>query len=41
MLDLLESSGLAAKDLNPEENRTLVFVETKRGADALDEFLYK
>ena len=32
--------GLGAKDLDCEANRTLVFVETKRGADSLDEYLY-
>ena len=40
LLDLMTASGLAAKDLDCEANRTLVFVETKRGADSLDEYLY-
>ena len=40
LLDLLSAAGLA-KAANPEEaSLTLVFVETKRGADQLDEFLY-
>merc|ERR1719420_2197936 len=39
--DLMEASGLAAKDLDGEASRTLVFVETKKGADSLDEFLYR
>ena len=59
LLDLMEASGLAAKDLDGEvraltyffltqykisdtqASRTLVFVETKKGADQLDEFLYR
>ena len=41
LLDLMDASGLGAKDLDPEASRTLVFAETKRSADSLDEFLYK
>jgi len=41
LLDLMDASGLGAKDLDGEASRTLVFVETKRGADQLDEFLYR
>ena len=41
LLDLMEASGLAAKDLDGEASRTLVFVETKKGADQLDDFLYR
>ena len=37
----MDASGLGAKDLDGEASRTLVFVETKRGADQLDEFLYR
>jgi len=40
LLDLLSAAGLA-KAASPEEaSLTLVFVETKKGADQLDEFLY-
>merc|ERR1711970_82005 len=38
LLDLMDASGLGAKDLDGEASRTLVFVETKKGADQLDEF---
>jgi len=46
LLDLLNASGLnkfnlADVDPNVPEQLTLVFVETKRGADALEDFLYK
>merc|ERR1719304_87918 len=41
LLDLMDSSGLGARDLDGEASRTLVFVETKKGADQLDEFLYR
>jgi len=41
LLDLMDASGLGAKDLDGEASRTLVFVETKKGADSLDEFLYR
>ena len=37
----MDASGLGAPDLDGEASRTLVFVETKRGADQLDEFLYR
>merc|ERR1719205_182085 len=41
LLDLMDASGLGARDLDGEASRTLVFVETKRGADSLDEFLHR
>jgi len=41
LLDLMDASGLGARDLDGEASRTLVFVETKKGADQLDEFLYR
>merc|ERR1719305_598206 len=53
LLDLMDAAGLGAKDLDGEDisrnpsreddsaSRTLVFVETKRGADSLDEFLHR
>merc|ERR1711936_1387005 len=41
LLDLMDASGLGAKDLDGEASRTLVFVETKKGADSLDEFLHR
>lgn len=41
LLDLMDASGLSDKDLDPEASRTLIFVETKRTADNLDEFLYR
>ena len=37
----MDASGLGARDLDGEASRTLVFVETKKGADQLDEFLYR
>jgi len=39
LLDLLEAAGL--NEPAGESNLTLVFVETKKGADQLDEFLYR
>ncbi|KAI9558726.1 hypothetical protein GHT06_015515 [Daphnia sinensis] len=47
LLDLLNASGLnkfngqGDGDTTEHEQLTLVFVETKRGADALEEFLYR
>jgi ATP-dependent RNA helicase DDX3X len=46
LLDLLNASGLnkfnaTESDPNIPEQLTLVFVETKRGADALEDFLYR
>ena len=38
LLDLLSAAGLAKGGDDP--SLTLVFVETKKGADQLDEFLY-
>lgn len=40
LLDLLSAAGLAKQGSPEEASLTLVFVETKRGADQLDEFLY-
>jgi len=40
LLDLLDAAGLAESS-EAEANLTLVFVETKKGADQLDEFLYR
>ncbi|CAL4082064.1 unnamed protein product, partial [Meganyctiphanes norvegica] len=41
LLDILNAAGLdRASDIN-KESLTLVFVETKKGADALEEFLYR
>merc|ERR1719411_2322339 len=37
----MDAAGLGAKDLDGEASRTLVFVETKKGADQLDEYLYR
>ena len=39
LLDLMTASGLATKNFDCEANRTLVFVETKRDADILDQYL--
>jgi ATP-dependent RNA helicase DDX3X len=39
LLDLLHAAGLGTG--NEDSSLTLVFVETKKGADALDEFLYQ
>lgn len=47
LLDLLNASGLnkfngqVEGETTEHEQLTLVFVETKRGADALEEFLYR
>ena len=41
LLDLMEAAGLGVDDGEGEMNLTLVFVETKKGADQLDEFLYR
>ena len=47
LLDLLNASGLnkfnnqVETESTEHEQLTLVFVETKRGADALEEFLYR
>ena len=40
LLDLLAAAGLAKAGTPEEASLTLVFVETKKGADQLDEFLY-
>ena len=41
LLDLLAAAGLAkAGSASEDASLTLVFVETKKGADQLDEFLY-
>lgn len=43
LLDLMDAAGLAAQEGESDGtgSRTLVFVETKKGADQLDEFLYR
>ena len=41
LLDLLAAAGLSSKANQEDASLTLVFVETKKGADQLDEFLYK
>lgn len=41
LLDLMDAAGLADKTQDAAASRTLVFVETKKGADQLDEFLYR
>ena len=42
LLDLMDAAGLGVEqEEGGESNRTLVFVETKKGADQLDEFLYR
>jgi len=45
LLDILEAEGLdqlnKRTNINMVENLTLVFVETKKGADALEEFLHR
>jgi len=41
LLDLMDAAGLAEKSEDGSASRTLVFVETKKGADQLDEFLYQ
>ena len=40
LLDLMDAAGLAEQG-GEDMNLTLVFVETKKGADQLDEFLYR
>ena len=37
----MDAAGLGVDDGEGEVNLTLVFVETKKGADQLDEFLYR
>ena len=37
----MDAAGLGAEQEAEEKQLTLVFVETKRGADQLDEFLYR
>ena len=39
LLDLLDAAGFQSNQDDP--SLTLVFVETKKGADSLDDFLYK
>jgi len=41
LLDLMDAAGLGVEQEVEEKQLTLVFVETKRGADQLDEFLYR
>lgn len=42
LLDLLDAAGLGKSyNQNEDPSLTLVFVETKKGADQLDEFLYR
>ena len=41
LLDLMDAAGLGGEARDGELQLTLVFVETKRGADQLDEFLYR
>ena len=43
LLDLMDAAGLAQQEDGNDGSgsRTLVFVETKKGADQLDEFLYR
>lgn len=41
LLDLMDAAGLSEKCEDGSASRTLVFVETKKGADQLDEFLYR
>ena len=41
LLDLMDAAGLGVEQPGEEKQLTLVFVETKRGADQLDEFLYR
>ncbi|XP_047535698.1 ATP-dependent RNA helicase DDX3X isoform X1 [Vanessa atalanta] len=40
LLDLLNASNLLQRSKTEEDQLTLVFVETKKGADQLEEFLY-
>ena len=37
----MDAAGLGVIDEHGDADRTLVFVETKKGADQLDEFLYR
>ena len=41
LLDLLDAAGLNQQAEEAESSLTLVFVETKKGADQLDEYLYR
>ena len=41
LLDLMDAAELGVEQPGEEKQLTLVFVETKRGADQLDEFLYR
>ena len=41
LLDLLDAAGLGNASGNEEPSLTLVFVETKKGADSLDDYLYR
>ncbi|XP_071522287.1 ATP-dependent RNA helicase DDX3X-like [Panulirus ornatus] len=41
LLDILNAAGLDRLNEATKESLTLVFVETKKGADALEEFLYR
>ena len=42
LLDLMDAAGMGEETSNGQCGElTLVFVETKRGADSLDEFLYR
>jgi len=41
IVDLFDAAGLDTKTLEREASKTLVFVETKHGADSLDNFLYR
>ena len=41
LLDLMDAAGLGVDQADEEKQLTPVFVETKRGADQLDEFLYR
>ncbi|KAK8722542.1 hypothetical protein OTU49_012263 [Cherax quadricarinatus] len=41
LLDILNAAGLDRLSEATKESLTLVFVETKKGADALEEFLYR
>jgi len=40
LFDLFDAAGLGTKDLEGEAAKTLVFMETKRGADSLARFLH-
>ena len=40
-MDLMDAAGLGEDSDGGQAELTLVFVETKRGADSLDEFLYR